>query len=70
MVKKWKLKVAEGVISIMLGETVRDLGEQLYAQGDHVNGAILALIGWALILLNLFVFADGVAEYRLEKRGS
>lgn len=63
----WRLKLVEGAVSITIGTYVAQVGQQLWESGEQLFGALLQLLGWALVVVNLVVFGAGVSEGAAEK---
>lgn len=56
-----KFKIGESVISVGIGNYIRQIGEQLFNQGNPY-GALIAAAGWIIMAVNVLIGADGVIE--------
>jgi len=58
----WKLKVGEGAVSVTIGWLIVQEAVKLWEGGDQQTAAVLGLIGFAMIVVNMLVLGKGVAE--------
>jgi len=58
----WKLKVGEGAASVTIGWIFVQEAVKLWESGDQQTAAILGLIGFGLVVVNMIVLGKGFAE--------